>query len=1547
MSSALPIPSRCHSLQLPPVEKDDRLNLNVRTGSASTLHNSFIFAFGGLTIGLDIAKITISDILYTFSSTLANSSKSKNMFRYLSNEMFYLSLIEKVWSRVQLGPKDPKPSPRIFHEILAFNNCIYLYGGLVINPKYKLTDESKMSSVPQDLLVPMNDFWEFNLETNKWTCYYDGNDEDFTPRPSFCNKMTSINSLSFVGKADHFGVLIGGGKDINSNPIYTNLVFDLVDKKFIPEYFSLNINSPKESTSDLNNFANTDDDYNLNIDYSNSVIINFNNQFTHYNHQSFANEDNLIKSPDLNDQGKSNESLLIYSPVKDSSKISNPLLSFKISKSLKSGKILPVHRKFDDITSKTNQIIPFNLRYPLGGLFGQNLILTGFLENDYDISIFVFNKPTGKWSRLNVFCNHDYGSHRFWGGFAWQSHHKVVLIGNSVTSRTTSAVRYFNCIITVSLPVTNILASSELAGGGHYHDSEGNRIYFDDFNKSTTDDSTDSMKSSSDDAEKIVEKSIDRPLTPPDSSRRPSYSSKGSRGSVSTSKSPRAISFSEYVHYAAPTNNFTTINSIFPPAAITLGRNFLDRFGDLTADFEIISVNGDRIPVSLMVLIERWGNYFIELLARGYVNAVEKFDQSQQSDDQRLRSSQDKSIGSLKASIASSHASSISSSNSHDKKGRLSKNNSAVNTTTLTSVSSPQLKSPNLSSTNISSNFSSPTKDEEKVDKTYHLSMPLSQRRSNDAPQFRLPFQDSSSNNSNVSVEKVDKKEDMSLNLPDKSIDPYSNNLVSHQSRKGSVSSFSSSSSLLASHLQDIPSQLPLPTEPIPPVPTNAQYKSSSRKNSNDLSSPRGSLIHTLTQLRNIPVKSPRSSPFTSPRASISQQGGLGLTNLNKMGNFEMSSCPIPNLKPEKKKEEEQKSTPPEPTDSSSSNEEEFNPFNNILLNFENLENGTFQMESSLIPRKLYVPFTTTTIKAFCEYLYTGQIGNKWLLSPTTLDNLALARHYKVPLLYDLISEVLFGIIGRREIWVIKRANELKTEYFKLLKETNTPHDPDFEFPLDEYQGFIDTVDDGYLDIALLKKILRSNQVNEKKRKEKEAVSKKSSRKSSRMSSRRSSMFEKEDKEDEGNLGENEFEADDFSKGESSMEKTSSNSEDDDNFDNLGIGYLDTPHDLPNIGPRSKSIFDRADIDQPKRKSLDSSRSQNLEIDDETEREGLTLEQLVSPVSPIPSLHTIELIFESVSLVADLKLMLRANNAKQMSKLLIDFEIDIEEQMEQIKSRYDETQRMINLRERSNSTMSFNQRIPMNRGLSSDNEHTLRPIRSTLSLTESRGNITPTMTPQEQFANSRSSSNLAFDDQTGSPGPTNTSGGSTPMGPNAGGGNQGGGFNPLERQRTNSSIRTGISGLTPFKAVKTDPKLNRGESNKDVDKRITNLIKRDEKLKSKVEKEEKARLHNQLKLGKKKAREQAKEHAKEQAKEHRDLRRTMSELKFDEISINSEGEKKKHGLFHPFGLLKTQKSEIFPKNGDDNKLTRSNSPTSIISKDSKSDTKKSFFSKRK
>ena len=98
--------------------------------------------------------------------------------------------------------------------------------------------------------------------------------------------------------------------------------------------------------------------------------------------------------------------------------------------------------------------------------------------------------------------------------------------------------------------------------------------------------------------------------------------------------------------------------------------------------------------------------------------------------------------------------------------------------------------------------------------------------------------------------------------------------------------------------------------------------------------------------------------------------------------------------------------------------------FDNALLNFDNIDSENFRMEPSLIPRKLYIPFMTLTVKAFCEYLYTGQIGNKWLLAPTLMDNLLISKFYRVPLLYDLISEICLVLLGRKKpILLVKHVN--------------------------------------------------------------------------------------------------------------------------------------------------------------------------------------------------------------------------------------------------------------------------------------------------------------------------------------------------------------------------------------------------------------------------------------------------------------------------------------------------------------------------------------------
>lgn len=1263
MATLIPTASACYSLQLPPTEKDDRLNLNVRTGSASTLYNSMVFTHGGLTIGLEILHQTIQEINEIFYNRVnISNSKFKSYDKYLSGELFYLNLIERSWSRAIIDENSPRPKPRLFHQICSLHNCIYLFGGLGL-PDHALNEGDQQQPQSNISLVPLNDLWEFDLEAMKWTLLDDGSNfeqDDAVPVPRFNHKMTVISSLSFVNKKDHFGIFIAGGKDKNSEPIYDNVLFDLVEKRYVgSQPFPLVAstgNKQKDEESGLSAFIANDQHY-LNIDNNTSSIVNFVEEFEA---QKPLQDKNVPATP-----GKRMESIIVYDSTKyDLQKGHNPLLSFKVGrKRIKHGKPLMLHRS--DASQKRASVIPYNLSYPTGGLFGQNIVITGFLPDEYDISIFVYNKPTGKWSRLNIYCNHDYGSHRFWGGFAWQSHHKVVLIGNNLTSKTTSCVRFFTVMLTVSLPITNLLVSSELSTSRYHHDRDGNIVYHGDLyikenhsnldipsrNNTTSPSSSnreDLTDSGSDHTPEVIPKQAPTIRNDDASIVTGSRARKKSMTSFSSDQSPTAVSFSEYVHYAAPKTTYTTIRSVFPPEAVTLGRNAFDRYGDLLSDFEMVSCNGDRIPVSSAVLMERWGRFFIQLLARGYVNAVDKFENDQAlglHDGQRLRS-------------------------------KTSQSNSSG------SGDMPQLKLSLSESSSPPSDDQDPKKEEVRVS--------AENKSIKDVPQFRLPFQNYSS--STAESDECPKERGLGTSISS-AVDP-------HQvlPRKASVSSSqSNASSLLTSHLQDIPPQLPLPEEQIPNVPAApASYRSTSRKNSQDPSSPRSSLIHTLTALRNIPIsRSPRDSPFSSPRPSISGPGGNGgsgngITGMGGNNSGDLFSAPFPNLKPNfgkpptghsppsntggigpssfgKKPFEIMGRSSEEKFDSFSSGassftrlsitaEEqdnrfsddgsvsppEFNKkrdglFDNVLLNFDNIDNETFKMEPSLVPRKLYIPFTTVTVKAFCEYLYTGQIGNKWLLAPTLMDNLLISKFFRVPLLYDLISEILFGVIGRKEAYIISEARKLKTRYFALLLEANISVANDYVFPLDEYEGFLDSVDDGYLDITLLKKTSKNHA-------DSVALSWKKKSVTSQHSHKPLEKQEKDDGEDDGT-------------------KTSSTSEEDEVDKEYALHYLEArDNPLPSVGPRSKSVFDRHAF---------SGINEDLDTDKQPEEEdnldaSITIEELVAPDSPVPSDYVIDLIFETATLVTDMKLLLRASNLKAMTTKFNKSKLETEAAMAQI-----------------------------------------------------------------------------------------------------------------------------------------------------------------------------------------------------------------------------------------------------------------------------------------
>ncbi|KAI5952792.1 MDS3 [Candida jiufengensis] len=395
------------------------------------------------------------------------------------------------------------------------------------------------------------------------------------------------------------------------------------------------------------------------------------------------------------------------------------------------------------------------------------------------------------------------------------------------------------------------------------------------------------------------------------------------------------ISFDDYVHYAAPKSS--NIKSLYPPAAVTLGRNAFDRYGDQVSDFEVISCNGDRIPVSMAVLLKRWGKYFALILARSYVLAAENFE----------------------AGLS---------------------NNLKGDWTKLTNDSSEDLNK-----------------------KSY-----------GEVPHFRIPFQESKESLDKPTTNKTEKK-------------------------------------ITQPQINELPPQPPVPTEPIPAVPSQTTFKNTSRAGSQDHNSPRSSLMHTLSVLRNIPTtgKSPRESPFSSPRASYSGQGSVS---------NELRSSPFPNLRPnfgsassdlklssidsgvgssemsDSTRHPSEIDVDDEEDEEEGAHEEEEEIESDTESDILDYEKKTYPMEPALVPRKLYLPFSTNSVKAFCEFFYTGQIGSKWSLAPTLLDNFMISKFYKIPLLYDSILEILITILKRKEDQILSNlSSEQRLEYEEFI----------------------------------------------------------------------------------------------------------------------------------------------------------------------------------------------------------------------------------------------------------------------------------------------------------------------------------------------------------------------------------------------------------------------------------------------------------------------------------------------------------------------------------
>lgn len=155
-------------------------------------------------------------------------------------------------------------------------------------------------------------------------------------------------------------------------------------------------------------------------------------------------------------------------------------------------------------------------------------------------------------------------------------------------------------------------------------------------------------------------------------------------------------------------------------------------------------------------------------------------------------------------------------------------------------------------------------------------------------------------------------------------------------------------------------------------------------------------------------------------------------------------------------------------------NTDEFTSHNPIL--------DQFDLDPLLIPRSLYMPWPTKTVKAFTEFFYTGKVNGQWDLAPTVLDLLIMSYLYEVPLLYDMITEVLYMLVGKKEETLKLTTKNMINGYMDMIQRFHNNEDIEGIESLlaanENYQDLLelkeslDNINNGFVDKHILEKYI-------------------------------------------------------------------------------------------------------------------------------------------------------------------------------------------------------------------------------------------------------------------------------------------------------------------------------------------------------------------------------------------------------------------------------------------------------------------------------------------
>ncbi|KAM3162619.1 Negative regulator of sporulation MDS3 [Lachancea thermotolerans] len=1067
MSPLLPSPVTSHTLKLPELDPQSQVSLSecekkartlsCRTGSAVVLARSAIFVHGGFTIPLDLAEVnSISiqkELILYFSRESKSPDSFQNLSEWISTETFFLDLISRTWERVITeegtspiveGSENNKSAvmrKRVFHSICHHDGHLYIFGGLVV------------SSQSDYELIASNELWSLDLETKAWL--------RLSSDPSITRRFNhSMHLVPGNDESEDTRIYIVGGLNNFDRPVHVVDCFNLTQQRW--------------------EFADDEPDHGNRPE----IITNINGQNTHLVKNSGFSlllRDQISDEPSIamynpSDDGSGDiVNPFVAQPLVPGSR-GQRMMSFQgYSSSEKQSFEVPFN-----LQHASGDYFGYNII--LSGFHPD--------VQPENFRCFTYNIPTGKWTEINTMSDDPSGAtHRLWQLFVWHSHHKVVFLGTREKGNHLPSVQKFDTLLCIALPMINVFhkaihyaqgtrgksaASSEQLTLGH-EGFEGYSRYSAPPLEITTIGSvfpSHAMALGKDSLEFYGQHLSDFEIVTEDgdSVRVPMYLLRKrwgryfdevlSQGYVKAIKDFEnqnrhnefaKLSYDSSHHNVSTptTQHFGSTGSKDAPGTSSNG------------SFDAGNSKTEQVQVSqpLYPLVSRKSSPLF------FANKSSQNDKAEKNDNGTADSRNAPAMHHSKSDSSAICSANTLSRYSKDAQDTVKADSQTSQNSNKTTSSSGGMvfRLPFQEASNTT--FSTLVPHASMLDSgrsdggDRHLGQ-YNRRRSSASTSLLF---DVGGQNSRRASHPAVFNSDERFAIPgilQQSQSPFCSRKASVTSQNSSISYVSSTSDRMGNpayrHMsQDsgttnstfnsvgsqIPPPQPMPMEPVP-IPPQSHLEISncppSAKNS-PFSSRRSSLYHELLRpglassvsqsiigvqgnsgLESGPLYEP--DPHSIHKRSMDRQLlEDNLIDVELEGNFgNVSQRYTATRCPKASREDSYGNT--------SVHVEGGRPsyFSTADSNCSVTGTITNELEPLLLPRSLYMPWPTSTIRSFTEFFYTGQVNGKWLLSPVALNLLVMAKLYEIPLLYDLMSEVFYSILGRKEESLLTTAEAMR-----------------------------------------------------------------------------------------------------------------------------------------------------------------------------------------------------------------------------------------------------------------------------------------------------------------------------------------------------------------------------------------------------------------------------------------------------------------------------------------------------------------------------------------